>query len=360
MTPSADATAQEVLNQRTKWSHSGPLEGDPRLSDAALRRSFKAKACLIGVMLFFHITPFFLAPIEFPLLNKITDNALFRLNGFHDWFGSVWDGLFVSGRLSKFQICFFVSVLIHQVTYFTWCAPSFVFQFLPFMDSYKVQPSKTPGMATQWRCFRYVFISQLCFQVPFLAFVYVFAMFLNLQFAYDSIPRWYQLGLAILGCSCVEDTWHFWIHWLGHHKKIYKYVHKVHHEHTFPFALTTEYAHPAEQIVLGFGFVIGLLMYSTHICHVWLWMAFRLLESCEVHSGYEFAVFPNPFRLMPWYGGVSFHDFHHENFMGNYSSFYSWWDDICDTNLMYKRKNLCRLLSQEQQGEHQLGKKKSH
>jgi len=342
--PDPSVIEAKILNQTTPWDKKA-FANDPRLSDAALRASIFRKAYLVGVMLFFHIVPIYLAKMNFVFLDDLSE--MVPNLGINSWCRSTWDGIFISGRLSKFQICFFFSVFIHQVTYFTWCAHGFISQFLPFMTRYRVQ-EKYPSFAMQWNCFRYVFLSQICFQVPFLAFVYVFSIVLDLKFEYDAIPKWYQLSLSILGCSCLEDTWHFWIHWLGHHKKVYKYVHKVHHEHTFPFALTTEYAHPVEQVVLGFGFVIGLVIYGTHICFVWLWMAFRLLESCEVHSGYEFCFFFNPFRLMPWYGGISFHDFHHENFVGNYSSFYCWWDEICDTNVMYKRRNLLRSLQEAQ------------
>lgn len=34
------------------------------------------------------------------------------------------------------------------------------------------------------------------------------------------------------GCAVVEDTWHYFLHRLLHHRRIYKYIHKVHHEFT--------------------------------------------------------------------------------------------------------------------------------
>ncbi len=34
--------------------------------------------------------------------------------------------------------------------------------------------------------------------------------------------------------------------------------------------------------------------------------------------------------------GARFHDFHHYNFHGNYSSTFTWWDKLCGTDIQYK------------------------
>lgn len=56
----------------------------------------------------------------------------------------------------------------------------------------------------------------------------------------------YVTTLQVLVCSVLEDTWHYWVHRLMHDKRLYKYVHKVHHNFQSPFGMTAEYAHPAE------------------------------------------------------------------------------------------------------------------
>ena len=99
--------------------------------------------------------------------------------------------------------------------------------------------------------------------------------------------------------------------------------------------MVAEYAHPKETMVLGVGFFIGILLMCDHIILMWMWMFFRLLETIEVHSGYDFP-YLNPLHLIPGYAGARFHDFHHQNFNGNYSSSFKWWDWLFGTDRQYK------------------------
>lgn len=41
---------------------------------------------------------------------------------------------------SKFQIATWGSLVVHELIYFLFCLPGFIFQFLPFMQKYKIQP----------------------------------------------------------------------------------------------------------------------------------------------------------------------------------------------------------------------------
>ena len=46
----------------------------------------------------------------------------------------------------------------------------------------------------------------------------------------------------------LEDTWNYFQHRTLHNKRIYKYIHKVHHHFQAPFGLTAEYLHPVENL----------------------------------------------------------------------------------------------------------------
>ena len=68
-----------------------------------------------------------------------------------------------------------------------------------------------------------------------------------------------------------------------------------------PFGLTSEYAHPAEILFLGFATVVGPAITGPHLMTLWLWMVLRVLETVEAHCGYHFPWSPSNF--IPLYGG---------------------------------------------------------
>ncbi|XP_035563722.1 methylsterol monooxygenase 1-like [Canis lupus familiaris] len=136
------------------------------------------------------------------------------------------------------------------------------------------------------------------------------------------MPRWYMLLARCFGCAVIEDTWHYFLHRLLHHKRIYKYIHKVHHEFQAPFGMEAEYAHSLETLILGTGFFIGIMLLCDDVILLYTWVAIRLIETIDVHSGYDIPL--NPLNLILFCAGSRHHDSHHMNFIGNYASTFTW------------------------------------
>lgn len=72
----------------------------------------------------------------------------------------------------------------------------------------------------------------------------------------------------------------------------------------------------------------------------------RVGESLDSHSGYEFSW--SPYRLLPLSGSASYHDFHHSTNIGNYGSYFTFWDTLFKTNTVYfkylaKHERVCRI-----------------
>lgn len=59
---------------------------------------------------------------------------------------------------------------------------------------------------------------------------------------------------------------------------------------------------PLPSPVLGMGFFVGAVLLCDHLMLIWVWMMVRLLETIEVHSGYDFP-YLNPLHLIPGYAG---------------------------------------------------------
>ena len=78
---------------------------------------------------------------------------------------------------------------------------------------------------------------------------------------------------------------------------------------------------------------IGMLGFRMHLVTTYVWAFYRLGETADAHSGYEFPW--SPFRLLPFSAPASYHNFHHSHNLGNYASFYALWDSLFATNHAY-------------------------
>jgi len=147
----------------------------------------------------------------------------------------------------------------------------------------------------------------------------------------DQIPPWYYIPFQIMFCMVIEDTLFYWIHRGLHHKKLYGKVHKIHHEYKTTIGLASEYAHPIEYILSdAIPFTAGPLILGLHYYVFWMWMIVRVGETVDGHCGYDFPW--SPYRLLPFSGSAAVHDYHHSHNLGNFATFFTYWDDFMGTS----------------------------
>lgn len=149
----------------------------------------------------------------------------------------------------------------------------------------------------------------------------------------EKIPSFGMFLLHGLIMMTIEDFSFYWTHRLLHLPWMYKRIHKKHHKHYNIIHLSSVYTHWIE---FALGNVIcmlaGMIVLhgKLHIVTLNAFVVFRLIETNEGHSGYDFPW--SPYKVFPFSTDSSYHNYHHLKNMGNYGSFFKIWDSIFQTN----------------------------
>lgn len=73
-------------------------------------------------------------------------DSLLPENPLQEPFKNAWN--YMLNNYTKFQIATWGSLIVHEVLYFLFCLPGFLFQFIPYMKKYKIQ--KVSIMDLHW------------------------------------------------------------------------------------------------------------------------------------------------------------------------------------------------------------------
>ena len=137
---------------------------------------------------------------------------------------------------------------------------------------------------------------------------------------------WY-LPLSLLIVLLVHETYYYWIHRAIHIPKIYKVVHKVHHNSLSSTPWTAFSFHPWESVIEALILPILLLVIPLHIYVLLFYLVLMTFSSMINHLDIE--VYPEAFRKS-WFGKLwidaTHHHYHHKEFNTNYGLYFTFWD----------------------------------
>ena len=124
-----------------------------------------------------------------------------------------------------------------------------------------------------------------------------------------------------------HDFYFYWTHRFMHHKKIFRHVHRVHHESTNPSPWAAYAFHPLEALIQALVFPIMVFTLPLHPIIMTLFLLYMIVRNVIGHLGFE--IFPKGWtknKWLNWTTAVTHHNIHHERFNTNYGLYFSWWD----------------------------------
>lgn len=139
------------------------------------------------------------------------------------------------------------------------------------------------------------------------------------------LPSVFEVAWQLVACVLIQDTIFYWSHRALHRPRLYRAIHGKHHTFRHVRGHAAEYAHPIEAIANLIAFMLPAIVLGSHLFTFGIWVAIRVVETVEAHSGYAFT------RL------ASRHAFHHlYAAKGCLGSFFGIWDRIMGTDRQWR------------------------
>lgn len=142
---------------------------------------------------------------------------------------------------------------------------------------------------------------------------------------------WY-LPVSLIIVLLLHETYYYWVHRWMHNPKIFRSVHKVHHESLTPTPWTAFSFHPWESILEAIILPIILIFIPVHIYVLGFYLLIMTLSSVINHLDIE--IYPEAFQKSAFgklFIGATHHHYHHEEFKTNYGLYFTFWDRLMNT-----------------------------
>jgi Delta7-sterol 5-desaturase len=136
---------------------------------------------------------------------------------------------------------------------------------------------------------------------------------------------WLPVSLAI--ALVAHETYYYWLHRWMHHPKIFKIVHKVHHDSNITSPWTAFSFHPIEGLFQALFLPLLLLVLPMHLYVILFQLTIMTFSSVINHLDIE--VYPKNFHknfFGKWLIGATHHSLHHKQFKYNYGLYFTFWD----------------------------------
>jgi sterol desaturase/sphingolipid hydroxylase (fatty acid hydroxylase superfamily) len=139
-------------------------------------------------------------------------------------------------------------------------------------------------------------------------------------------PLWW-LPVSLFIALLLHETYYYWLHRWMHHPRIFRIVHKVHHDSNITSPWTAFSFHPLEGLLQAVFLPILLLLLPMHLYVLIMQLTIMTFSSVINHLDIE--IYPKNFHkhfLGKYFIGATHHSLHHKQFKYNYGLYFTFWD----------------------------------
>ena len=139
--------------------------------------------------------------------------------------------------------------------------------------------------------------------------------------------NFWWLPFSLIIAMFLHETYYYWLHRWMHHPKVFKYVHKVHHDSNITSPWTAFSFHPWEGFLQAIFLPLLLLVLPMHLYVLVTYLTIMTFSSVINHLDIE--VYPKNFSnnlIGKWFIGATHHSLHHKQFKYNYGLYFTFWD----------------------------------
>lgn len=148
---------------------------------------------------------------------------------------------------------------------------------------------------------------------------------------WSEYPVWYH-PFSLIAMLLLHETYYYWLHRWMHRPRIYRLVHKWHHDSIKTSSMTSFSFHPIESVLQAIVVPVLLLIFPLHLYLLFALLMIMTISGTLNHASVE--LFPKGFEkhwLGKWLVGATHHDLHHRRFRYNYGLYFTFWDRWMDT-----------------------------
>lgn len=146
-----------------------------------------------------------------------------------------------------------------------------------------------------------------------------------------SISDWFYFPLSLIIYMLLQETYYYWIHRWMHIPRIFRVVHKIHHDSKISSPFTAFSFHPLEAILQAIFIPLLLLIVPIHLYVIIALLTIMSISSVVNHLDIEIYPAGSQTNFSKWVIGATHHAQHHQRYKYNFGLYFTIWDKLRKT-----------------------------